>query len=494
MTEDADILNTDAGDIETNGTGAGDLGESGAGKRFLPIRLGAAIPALILVVLVLIVLMSGLAKGAAESAASLALGREVTFESFSISPFTGTVSFTGLQVLDEPAEKPGDTAQYLLVAKTGEGNLSIWQLLRGRAVIEKLNLDGVRCNVERTDDGRFNVEKLGKKPEELPPPTEEEKKEAKQTDWVATIRKVAEKLNEWRTKSEKKEEARQEGTRTIPPAEPDGSASYITREEPRLVIREISVTNLELELEDTSGEQLPPLVGGTAQIRNLSSSPRYHDSPISFTLGGKFGKAGDQGTLGLDGALAILRGQEASFGLDCSGKSLALTLLEPMFGRSLPVDLQEGVGEISSALTLNDFSKLHLAPTIILKNLKLSPDGTHKKVLGIPSEDFCDAVNRAKELAIKGLKITGTLDDPTFHWSDDFRESLKKLLLDAGKDYAVTEAEKYLGKGTKKLQKKAEKVLGKEGTEAIKKVEGLLKGKAKDGLEKGLKLIPGLGK
>ena len=108
-------------------------------KRYIPFRLVVAIPVLVVLVLLLVFLASGLAKSAAEQGASLALKTDVNFESFSISPLTGTISFTELEVRDP--DRPNEN---VLVAKRGEGNLSIWQLLRGRAVIEELLLSGVR--------------------------------------------------------------------------------------------------------------------------------------------------------------------------------------------------------------------------------------------------------------------------------------------------------------------------------------------------------------
>jgi hypothetical protein len=458
-------------------------------KRYIPVRTVVAVPVLVLVILVLVFLASGLAKSAAERGASLALRTEVTFGSFRLSPFTGSLTFTDLAVRD-----PDRRAENLLVAKRGTGDLSVGELLRGRAVVDELLLSGVRCNVKRTRDGTFNVEELGT-PEEKreEPPTPEEAERARNTDWVATLKKVAEKLNAWRKSRERAEQARKEGKREPPPPEAirRGRATYIYRDEPRLVIRTIKVEELELELDDQTKEERLPVLAGSATIENLSSNPRRHDRPIEFFLGGKLGREAAQGTLGLDGALNLLRGDPASFGLTFNSEDVALALLKPLFGLSLPVNLEAGLGDVTvKDLALVDFSSLELAPRIVLRDLKLTPDGTHDTVLGIPAADFCEAVNRAKTFTIDGLTIAGTLSSPEFTWNAEFTENLKKLLADAGKAYLAAEVDEHLGKQTARLRKEAEKALGKElGKEAADAAKGILDG----GLKEGLNLIPGLG-
>lgn len=450
-------------------------------KRYNPFRLIVAVPALVILTLIVLLIMSPLAKSAAERAASLALKTDVRFDSFRISPLTGSLEFTKLRVQDR--DRPGDNA---LEATRGEGRLSIWQLLRGRGVIDELLLSGVRCNVERTEDGSFSIGRLGS-PEE--PPTEEAKEQARKTDWVEALKKLAQKVKEWREKADREEKDREAGKREPPPAEAIriGRATYVDREEPRLVIRRIRIEELELNLNDRSrGEKLPPLVKGEATIENLSSNPRCHTDPIAFALGGRFGAEGDLGILGLDGGLGLLRGQEASFGLNLNAESLALSILKPLFGLSLPVTLEQGVGDVTSRLKLEDFSALDLVPRVVTRDLVLKQDGKHDKVLGIPAKEFCEAVNHAKAFTIDGLTIAGTLSEPEFRWNAEFQESLKKLLADAGKAYLAAEVDKHLGKEGGRIQKEAEKILGKQlGGEATKKAEDILKG--------GLKLLPGLG-
>ena len=460
-------------------------------KRYLPIRWGIAIPAVVLCVVILFVLMGPLAKSAAEYGAQAALGTKVTFSSFSLSPLTGTLSFTGLEVQDR--DKPD---QNLLSAEYGEGDLSLWQLLRGRGVIELLLLRGVRLNVERTEDGSFNIEKLGPPEKKPPPPTPEKKEEAKKTDWVKTIREAAEKLKKWREKVRRREKERKEGKKPAPPPKtPDVRADYVFAEEPRFVIRKIRIEDFELDLKDSSkGKELPPLTKGEVTLENVSSNPAYHDQPITFSAAGRLGRKGEQGALQLKGLLSVLRDRESLFDLSFTGQSLALTLLEPIFGLSLPVRLVQGRGDISTDLRLKEFSEIDLSPNLILNDCKFEPDGKHPRIFGIPAKDFCEAVNHVGTFEIKGLRITGELASPRFVWSEEFRQSLRKLLRDAGKQYLAGQADKYLGEGASKLKKKAEKVLGKKlGEKLGEKLGGKTSEEAKDVLKKGLKLLPGFG-
>ncbi|HAK94232.1 MAG TPA: hypothetical protein DCM87_04330 [Planctomycetes bacterium] len=449
-------------------------------KRFLPFRLAVAIPAVLILAVATGLLMSSFAKKFAEQGASAAFGTPVTFSSLSVNPWTGTLSFADLAVAD--TQRPG---RNVLAAARGAGTLSLYELLRGRAVIDTVTLTTVRMHVVRNEDGTFNIEGLG---EETPAPTEEEKNAARLTDWLERLKQVAEKLKERR---EKEAEERREGRKAekkAPPAREQieiGRAEYVRRIEPRVVIREIRVEDLEIELDDESkpGEKLPPLAGASAVIENVSSSPLHHDKPITFTLSGSFA---DQGRVDLGGTLGLLIDADALLKLDAKTDDLKLALLKPLFGLSLPVALKEGRTDLDAGVSLTNFSVLNAVPDLVLSNLDIAPDGKHDTIVGIPAKDFCDAVNHAKTLAIKGLRIGGTLTAPEFTWSAEFKESLKQMLIDAGKAAAAAELDTQIAKGTEKLSQEAQKALG---TEAGKNAAE----KAADVLKKGAGLIPGLG-
>ncbi|HNR98019.1 MAG TPA: DUF748 domain-containing protein [Planctomycetota bacterium] len=449
-------------------------------KRFLPFRLAVALPVLAILAAATGLLMSSFAKTFAERGASAAFGTSVTFASLSLNPFTGTLAFTDLAVAD--ARRPGEN---VFAAARGEGKLSLSELLRGRAVVDDVTLATVRMHVERNEDGSFNFEDLGEEPQA---PTEEEKNAARLTDWLERLKQVAEKLKERRAQeAEKRRDERKAEKKAPPPPEQikTGRAEYVRRIEPRVVVRRVRIEDLELELSDASKpeEKLPPLTGANAVVENLSSSPLDHDKPVTFALRGSFA---DQGRMNLGGTLGLQAGADALLKLDAKTESLKLALLKPLFGLSLPVALKEGVANLEAGASLTNFSALAAVPDLVLSNLDIAPDGKHATIIGIPAKDFCDAVNHAKTLAIKGLRIGGTLAAPEFSWSAEFRESLKRMLVDAGRAAAAAELDKQIAKGAEKLSKEAEKVLGSEaGKQAADKAAGVLK--------KAGGLIPGLG-
>ena len=460
-------------------------------KRFNPFRTVVIIPLLVILVGVVVFLSRPFLKGFAEKAASAALATKVSFSSFSLAPWSGSLFFADLAVRDRD-----DPSKNVLFAKNGEARISIWELLRGRAVIKQMVLRGVRMHVERREDGSLNVERLGK-PEKAPPPPEEVKKQAKKTDWVKTLKDAAKKLKEWYEKKRAEEARRKEEERKkkkVPPAEKvrGRRAEYVFRDQVRFVIERIAVEDLELVLEDkTKKDPLPPFTGGTAEIRNLSSSPLRYEPPLTFTLAGAFGSTGEGGALKLEGEVDLDLKEPPRFFSRCSAERLAVALLKPLFGLSLPVRIESGRCNLKAELSLKGFSLINLKPDVALQEVKLAPDGVHRRVLGIPASDFCEAVNQAGSFSIEGLRIEGPLESPRFHWSPDFRKQLKELLIRAGKAYLLSEVDKRLGPEVEKIKEKAQKVLGEKAAKALggkasEKAEGILK--------KGLKLLPGLGK
>jgi hypothetical protein len=454
-------------------------------KRFIPFRLSVAIPVVVILAALTWALMGPLAKSVAQKGATAAFGTPVTFSALSVNPWTGTLSFSDLQVADK--KNPG---QNVLAAKTGVGTLSLVELLRGRAVVDDMTLTTVRMRVERNEDGSFNVEDLG---QEQPPATDDQKKQAQLTDWLERAKQVAEKLKDWRAKEKQREEEakkRKQSGEKPPPPTPEqiktGKAEYVKRVEPLVVVRRLSVNDLELELSDKTkpGEKLPPLTNASAVLENVSSDPLHHDKAITFKLGGNFA---DQGRVDTNGTLGLNLYAPALVQFGATTKDLKLALLKPLFGLSLPVTLKNGTTNLDSDVSLTDFSALKVLPDLAINDLAIEPDGTHDKLIGIPAPQFCEAVNRAKTLAIKGLQIGGTFTAPEFTWSEEFKQGMQQMLLDAGKAAVSAEAQKQIDKGKEQLTKEAEKALGSEkGKEATKQAEDILK--------KAGGMLPGFGK
>lgn len=459
-------------------------------KKFMPFRLIIAIPVLVILAAFFWLITGPLMKTAAEEGASRALCTEVSFDAFSVSPFSGTITFAGLIVQDQ--SKPDEN---LLMAEKGEGVLSIYELLRGRAVIDKLALTNVKCNVEREEDGSLNIEDLGTPPEEQKPATEAEKKEAEKTDWVETARKAAEKIKQWVEKKQKEEKERQAGGEHEPPevpAEklPEAWAEYLSLDEPVFVIRELTIDGLEVDLSDArEGKDpakpgMPSLTKGRMSLYNLSSNPMILPDPIQYKLHGNFGALG---TLGFEvGEVDLRMDKPVGFSVKAIAKGIDLKALGLLCGLSLPVVTESGEVNMETTLSLENFFKVDLTPLVDISKLKLSPLAGHDKLVGIPSKEFCQAVNHAGGLSLNGLHIGGTFSSPEFTWDQAFQESLKKLMVDAGKGYLMDEATKHLNKHVGKVDDALDKVLGDDAGKVKDAVNKVLGDDAGDGKGKSI--------
>ncbi|MBN1418319.1 MAG: DUF748 domain-containing protein [Planctomycetes bacterium] len=429
------------------------------------IRIKVAIPLVVIGAALLFIAPRLVTKGVVESAASKVLGTPVSLEAFSISPLAGSVSFRELDVAD-----PGEQGDSMAGAITGEGDLSWMGLLRKRAIIDRIDVEGPTLTLRRGEDGALNVEKIGNPPEEAKPPVVPEDV-LKKTDWVKTFRDWVERLKTWREKlaSEGKEEA--PGV-TLPPQAPDRlSPRYLELDDPRFLVRTMRLEGMTIAFDDAAKGEMPPITEVQGEIKNLSSSPWTAEEPITVDLAGNLG---EKGRVHLN-LIADLRLGKMDFDVKIGATDVDVRSLEPLLGDSLPVAWKEGTVSLDARAAMTGLAAIDIRPTIAFAGAAFDPKEPDGTIAGLPAARFCEELSRIGDFAIEDLRIDGTLDAPRFHWGD----TVKQLVLEGGKKLVKEKAEEA-AKGL--LDKVGEKAGGGEAGKKIQEAgEGLL--------DKGLKIF-----
>jgi hypothetical protein len=392
----------------------------------------------------------------------------------------GDVRLQDLQVATvrkpEAAAGAGEAKEEVFHTAAADLDISVYEFLKGRYVVDQMELSAPRMKMVRRADGTVNAGDLGGPPEEPPAET---KPARSPRDWYESLKKWherIEKVRKWvpsRTSKERKPGFTADYSR---------AATYPFEGRPSFVVRKIAGSNLEIELRDESSAQpLPPLKNGKLEIRELTSSPTVQAEPTELDLSGDLG-----GTpLAIKGTVD-LRGGKGLFSLNAETGDLPASLVAALVGESLPVNLKTGSVSLRARVLLDGEDRLEVVPRLAFKKLQLEPKDPRGKLAGFDAAQFTTAFNEAagelEEVVIEDLKITGSLSAPRFEWGD----TVKNLVVSGGKAFARKQAEKGLEKGREALGKELDKLpVGKDVKEKLKDVD--LKS-----IEKGLPGLQGI--
>jgi uncharacterized protein (TIGR03546 family) len=430
---------------------------------------------MILVVAVLVItlgmeflLLDFLFKMGLEKGLTAANGAEVNVASADLSLMGGRVAINGIQITDA-----GSPEKNMAQAATIEADLSVSELLKGRAVVDLLAVSDVRFGVERATPGKVH-KAVDEKDEDKPSDMEvfEKKK---------TIEKYLRKAKEYLEKQKRQKEA-EKGKQKEAMKEKALNEGYLSlsardfiTERPTLVIREVKVEKIQI------GQDELLLVGN-----DVSSHPALHDKEMTLALshGPKLQPIAELKT----GFKTEAKMHTVHLDLDDlpAGKFLKLS-------EKAPISIEDGRADLTLDGTFNA-ERIDLNWAVNLKQLQANMQGDDS-LLGMDPAVSQEVMNSVKELEVLG-DVIGDIDGPDINVNTDkLMESLKEKLAEAGKTAVLNKMNAELDKLQTDMKGKMDDIIKDK---VIDKIPGNIKDKLDDDsnkkLDDALKKLPSWGK
>lgn len=385
------------------------------------------------------------------------------------------------------AERPREESHRALTAERVTVDVSAWDLLSRRFVVERAALHRPVVEVMRRPDGTANVGDLGEGPgqDEAPPETLPESAK-NPLDWLGTVQRWYERIQRAR-KWVPARPGRKDKGRAPWSADYSRGADYPFEGRPGFEVREVAGEDLRIAFVDEArGETIATLEEGVLRIRNLSSRPSAQKDPTSFELTGKL--AGSPVSVR---GLVDFRGDRSRMELDADLPGLPASLVGAFAGASLPVRLASGKIGVRAKIALDGLDAIDVRPAMAFDGVTLEAKDPGGKIAGFEAERFVRAFNEAsKELgafAIEDLRITGSFFAPKFEWGN----TVKDLVVSGAKAFAKKRLDAGIEKGSEKLGELLEKaeIPAPAASEIRRTVGEAVEGLKSGGVEK---LLPGV--
>jgi len=459
--------------------------------RFFRVKLIVALLVLGVVLAGLMTVALGpLLKGTIEERGSRALGARVSMDSLSINLLTSSVRITNLHLAD-----PKNPKQNMFQAKAVAASVAFLPLLSGRLVVKEVLLDEPRADVERAEDGSFNVmepaaEKdrrergiFSEDDEEREKERETARKDAKQRDWVKEIGRLLEWLQERRERKAKEDAAR---PMDKPRERPGRYGTVIEVPEraqtaPRFLVRTAEIRNMQIVFRDRArGADVPSLQEVNVRISNLALSPRLGSEPASLKLTGQVGDD-SRSAIDIDLIVDLRKSQDAGRGsLSVKVRDFPLAAYAPMYAESWPVDFRDGVADLSATFRMSGEEIVEGTVSTTVDKVSVAGKPGRKKVLGMSPAELNRVLQSAMPMAVP-FTVAGKYYAP----KTDLPQAVARALKDKGADIAETylrgRVDEEVEKGKEKLREELDKTLGEKGGKALDSILGKTKKSEKEG-------------
>lgn len=404
-------------------------------------------------------------KGYAVSALTQANKAQADLDSLGISVLGGDVSVAGLQLTD-----PKNPQQNQLAIGKMEANASVYDLLLGKLVVDKVELSEVRFNQARQTPGTVVEQVIKEKPfdpnaykvsvEDLAK-LEKYVKDAKQ------LKEQLEKLRNWLPKGKAPADSNQPVVEKVPEKYLEYlTAKLTTAATPRMLAK--------LLLADKT--EIPSQLFGNSKVEvtNLSDAPQAANLPITMQI-----QSYDTPAL-LKVTADYSKGTGAP---EVSGtfEGFDLSKLQEL-SQDAGLAFQAGKASGTFAGTLTQ-EKVDLTINLSLKDLQAK--GTGKGVLGLGVEQTTQVMQVLKELNTS-IRVVGSVTEPRLVFdTKGLTKEFQQALVAAGKERALQEVNKQVqkqldGKLGDKLPTQVKDALQQPTTKGLMdSVGGLLGGKKK---------------
>jgi hypothetical protein len=388
-------------------------------------------------------------KWAVETYGTRSLGADVVLESASFNVFTLSVTLRGLRVKD-----PVDASKNQFEAQEVRGTLDPLGCLRGQLVIAEAAVVKPRGRLVRNADGTIGTEPPpepppGTAPGEVPVWRKKLEEEAKKRDLVDDVKKLFEKLKRKRDEAVAKREAEEKRRREQGVTDRMARADYVRPRRPLVVVRRVLADGVEIVIEDrASGAPPQTITDATVEVKEWSSAPTRHEKPMEVRLDGKLAGA-PESAVKLAGLLD-LTGDETISQIDAHLANLPLSTLDPYLKR-VPVIFEGGsLATVDLPLAWRGF-EIDWKPAVLLDRIEAKAREPGSKIAGFESERVARELTNAGKLLLDSIRIHGPVYAPSIEGDV---ETVKRLVLEGGKAYALKQGQKVLDEQKAKLLEK----------------------------------------
>jgi uncharacterized protein (TIGR03546 family) len=389
-------------------------------------------------------------------------GAEVDVEALKLSVLNGEASVSGIQVTD--AANPANNQ---ISVENISANASVYDLMLGKVVLDKVRLSDVQFDQKRQTPGKV-TETKAEEPEVFDPceykvAMEDLSKLDKYLDNAKAVREWLQKAKKWLPEPGDKKEAEV-------PAEqkPIKYLDYLIARANIPTSARFLARNVLLE---KVGIKSPVFGSSNISIENINDAPSATALPISLKV-----KSNDN-PLEIDMTFDYSAGEKVP---KVTGNFTRLDLSK------LQSNLSSGAGlNFTSGLASGQFNGLVTSESIDLtvdievQNMQASSQGDG--ILGLGGQTTSEAFKILKDLKTT-IKIVGPITEPRLVFdTHGLQDSIKQALVKAGKDRLAEEIDKQIDKqlGDELKDKVPEELKDviKEPKDLIKGIGGLLGGK-----------------
>ena len=379
-------------------------------------------------------------------------GAEVNLETLNLSILSGDASASGIQVTD--ADNPQNNQ---IAVEKISANASIYNLLLGKVVMDKVLVSDVQFNQKRETPGEVIKEKAEPRvfdPCDYKVTVEDISRLEKYLKNARAVKEWLQKIRKWLPEPDDKEaEAAMEKA-------PAKYLDYLVaradvQPTPRFLAQNVLLEKV----------KIPSLVFGTTiiSIENISDCPSAAGLPIKLEV-----KSNDTPL-------------EINLTFDYSSKEpvpkvsgtfsgLELSKLQSSLGSSAGLSFSSGLasGQFNGLITSES---VDLTVDIDVQNMQASPQGDG--ILGLGGKTTSEAFKALKDLKTT-IRIVGPTSEPRLAFDvRGLQSSIKEALLKAGKERLSEEIDKQLGK---QLGEKIGDKVPEELKDIVEKPKDLIKG------------------
>ena len=385
-------------------------------------------------------------------------GAEVNIERLDVSVFGGRASAEGIQATD-PA-KP--THNRVAVSKL-TADVSVWDLLLGRLVLDDVELSGVAFDQARATPGEVVQAPAAGEEEEAFDPSKFELPAgdlATLESYVANARQVRDwiaKVRDWLPEGKEKEEAPE------PAAPPERYLEYLSARAPvpptpQVLIRRVVLDPVEIPIDEFGASRV--------ECANVSDAPGAAGLPVTVGVESN----------GRASSLLITSHYERDDGqadVEASFERVDLRALQSRLQKDNPIVFEDGTASATVSGTASR-EQINLAIKVKTEGMRVRSAGGAP--LGLDPKVAEEAV-KALENFETTLRLVGPTAKPRLVFDRDaIAESFRTALVDAGKAELVRRLDEELGKQLPGGVPEPGAVLEDPGKAAKDALEGLTDG------------------
>jgi uncharacterized membrane protein len=393
---------------------------------------------------------------------------EADIDTLGISVLGGNVSVSGVQLTD-----PKNPQQNQLAIGKMEATASVYDLLLGKVVVDKMELSEVRFNQLRQTPGKVLEQVVQEKPFDPNAYKIDTEKLEKYVKDAKKLKEQLEKLRNWLPKDKQAEGGPADGNQPAVATEkaPETYSEYLTARLPTPATVRVWAKQL---LADKT--EIPSKLFGNSRVdvNNLSDAPQANKLPITMQIKSYV-------TPALLKVIADYSKGDGAPAISGTFQGFDLSKVQEL-SQDAGIAFQSG---LASGTFKGTMTRENVDLTIDLSLKDLQAKGTGKGVLGLGAEQTSQALQVLKELSTS-IRVVGPVTQPRLVFdTKGLTKEFQQALVAAGKERAIQEVNKQVqkqldGKLGDKLPAGVKDALKQPSTKGLTdSLGGLLGGKKK---------------